>query len=146
MPAPKAILDASAIVALVRREQGCDTVRKIIEAGVAAATPTGLAEALITCHRRGYDGTRSELASDLKELGLRIEPLTEEDAEEIAYLLERSDALGAKGGRDAAKLGSLSLGDAACLAVAQRLDASAVVSDGTWELLEVRGLRVLPFR
>jgi len=143
MPAIKAILDASAIVALVRRERGWEVIRQIITAGTGATTPTGLGEALITCSRRGYRGTRSELADDLRELGLVVVPLIEEDGEEIAYLLERSDALAVKGG---ISRGSLSLGDAACLAVAHRMDVVAVVSDGTWEILEVPGLKVRPFR
>ncbi len=143
MPDIKAILDASAIVALVRRERGWEVVRQIIAAGAAATTPTGLGEALITCSRKGYRGTRSELAADLGELGLVVEPLIEEDGVEIAFLLERSDALAVK---DAHARGSLSLGDAACLAVAHRMDVVAVVSDDTWEILEVPGIKVRPFR
>ena len=72
-----------------------------------------------------------------------VGPLIEEDGEEIAYLLERSDVMAVKGGNSR---GSLSLGDAACLAVARRMDVVAVVSDGTWEILEVPGLKVRPFR
>lgn len=143
MSAITAILDASAIVALVRKERGWETVRKIVTAGVAATTPTGLGEALITCSRKGYRGTRSELADDLKELGLMVEPLIEDDGEEIAFLLERSDELAAA---DGAPRGRLSLGDAACLAVAHRLGVIAVMSDGTWEILEIPGLKVRPFR
>lgn len=143
MPAIKAILDASAIVALVRKERGWEVVRHLVASGVAATTPTGLGEALITCSRRGYRGSRSELADDLRELGLVVEPLIEQDGEEIAILLERSDELAAWDGKPR---GSLSLGDAACLAVARRLDVVAVVSDGTWEILAVPGLKVRPFR
>ena len=105
--------------------------------------PTGLGEALITCSRRGYQGTRADLANDLRALGLMVEPLIEEDGEEIAFLLERSDALAAK---DEKPRGSLSLGDAACLAVAHPMDVVAVVLDGTWEILEIPGLKVRPFR
>ncbi len=145
MPA-KAVLDASALVALVHGENGHTTVRRIIEAGFAVTTPTGLAEALNTARRKGYQGTREELRDDLAELGLKVEPIVEEDAAEMAFLLGRSADLGAAGGKHAAKLGSLSLGDAACLAVARRLGIPAVCSDGTWELLDVSGLRVMPFR
>jgi len=138
---PKAVLDASALVAMVRKERGAETVEKIIRAGFAVTTPTGLAEALITCERKGYSRSREELQEDLLGLGLRVEPLLEEDAAKIAFLLSRSDDL-----RDDNRIGRLSLGDAACLAVARRLGLPAVVSDGTWELLAVPGLKIRPFR
>ena len=146
MPTSRAVLDASAIVALVMRERGADVIVKLIEAGVATTTPTGLAEALITCRRKGYNSSHDDLVDDLRNLGLTIEPLVEADASEMAFLLARSDEIAARDKSKAQKAGKLSLGDVACLAVAQRLGASAVVSDGTWELLDVRGLQVLPFR
>lgn len=142
----KAVLDASAIVALVLKERGADVVQQIIAAGVAGTTPTGLAEALTVCRRKGYQGSNADLLADLDQLGLRVEPLVAEDAKEMAFLLAASDRVGSGGGQNAAKLGSLSLGDAACLAVAVRLGVPAVVSDGTWELLDVSGLSVRPFR
>jgi ribonuclease VapC len=141
-----AVLDASAVVGLVLKQHGWGVVWTIVQSGAAVTTSPGLAEALITCRRKGYRGTREELVADLLELGLRIEPVIEDDAMEIAYLLERSDAMGGSHGKEANRLGSLSLGDAACLAVAHRLGAVAVVSDGTWEALGVEGLEILPFR
>ena len=135
------MLDASALVALVLKERGGDTVERIVRAGVATTTPTGLAEALITCERKGYRRPRVELYDDLLEVGLQVEPHVEDDALEMAFLLAWSDEL-----RDDVRVGWLSLGDAACLAVAHRLDLPAVVSDGTGELLGVAGLQVRPFR
>lgn len=146
MAETRAILDASAIIAFVRRERGGDVVRELISAGFASTTPTGLAEALITCHRKGYRGTRDELADALRGFGLAVEPIVEDDAAEMAHLLARSDELSRRGTKAKSATGKLSLGDAACLAVARRLEAAAVVSDSTWELLDVPGLKVLPFR
>lgn len=145
MPGARAVLDASAIVALVLGERGAATVGRVVAAGVATTTPTGMAEALITCHRKGYGAARSELFDDLGQLGLGVEPLIPDDAPEIAFLLERSDAL-APAGPPGTAVGRLSLGDAVCLAVASRLGVPAVVSDGTWEILGVPGLQILPFR
>lgn len=144
--APKAVLDASAIVALVLRENGVDVITRIITSGVAITTPTGLAEALITCRRKGYRGSRDELAASLMELGLEVVPMVEEDGVEMAFLLECSDNLATGGGPQTGEVGKLSLGDAACLAVAHRLGLTAVVSDGTWEVLNVPGLAIQPFR
>lgn len=143
---PSAVLDASALVALVAKERGHAVIRRVIAAGNSVTTPTGLAEALNSLHRRGYGGSREDVVDDLVELGLRVEPMVEEDALEMAFLLARSAELAERNEEDARKVGGLSLGDAACLAVARRLNAIAVVSDGTWEVLEVPGLKVQPFR
>lgn len=112
----------------------------ILTAGSATTTPTGLAEALTTCRRSGHRQTREELGNGLLGIGLTIEPIVEADAVEMAFLLAKSDELPKN------KVGSLSLGDAACLAVAHRLDATAVMSDGTWEILDIPGLKIMPFR
>ncbi len=140
MSEPVAVLDASAIVAVLFRERGCDVVVKVIRAG-ATTTPTGLAEALTVARRKGHRRTRDELLEDLALLGIEVTPIVEQDAAEMAYLLDRSDELRARDPR----LGQLSLGDAACLAVARRLGLPALVSDGTWEVLG-GSAKVLPFR
>jgi len=139
--AVRALLDASALVAFVRNERGAEVIERLIRSRVAATTPLGLAETLITVERKGYARTRNDLHDDLLELGLMIEPVVENDALEIAFLLGRSDAVQVRHGS-----ARLSLGDATCLAVAARLDVPAVMSDGAWEVLDVPGLKVRPFR
>lgn len=140
MATKKAVLDASALVAVVLKERGHDVLTTILTAGSATTTPTGLAEALTICRRNGHKQSREELSNGLFDIGLTVEPIVAEDAVEIAFLLAKSDELRTK------KVGSLSLGDAACLAVARRLDAMAVMSDGTWEVLDIPGLAIMPFR
>ncbi|MFA5775616.1 MAG: PIN domain-containing protein [Ilumatobacteraceae bacterium] len=140
MATKKAILDASALVAIVSKERGHEVLTTIIMAGSAATTPTGLAEALTVCRRNGHKQSREDLSNGLRDIGLKIESIIEEDAVEIAFLLAKSDALRNR------KVGSLSLGDATCLAVAFRLDATAVMSDNTWEILGIPGLKIMPFR
>lgn len=146
MSGPHAVVDASAIVALVMRERGGDVIHTLLSARHVVTTPTGLAEAIIGCRRKGFRGTRDGLARDLGEFGLHVEPLVGSDALEMAFLLERSDELGARQKSKSGKVGRLSLGDVACLAVARRLGVPAIVSDGTWEILDVPGLKVMPFR
>lgn len=136
----KAVLDASALVAVVLKERGHEVLMTILTAGSATTTPTGLAEALTICRRNEHKQSREELNSGLLGIGLTVEPIVEEDAVEMAFLLAMSDQLLTK------EVGSLSLGDAACLAVAHRLDATAVMSDGTWEVLGIPGLKIMPFR
>lgn len=135
---PRAVLDASAVVAVLFKERGHEAVVKIIRAG-AVVTPTGLAEALTVARRKGHRRSTTELLDDLGELGLMVEPIDVDDAEAMADLLRSSDEL------QDSRLGSLSLGDAACLAIAKRLGLPAVASDGTWEVLDI-DVKVLPFR
>jgi ribonuclease VapC len=137
---PVAVLDASAILAVLFKERGHEAVLKVIRAG-AVTTPTGLAESLTVARRKGHRRTRDQLIDDVSELGVEVIALVPEDAREMAHLLERSDAIASRG----TQLGRLSLGDAACLAVAHRLDLPAIVSDTTWEILDA-AIRVLPFR
>ena len=133
-------MDASALVAIVLKERGHEVLMKIIMAGLATITPTGLAEALTVCRRNGHKQSREDLSNSLLDIGLTVEPIIADDAVEIAFLLAKSDEMPTR------KVGSLSLGDATCLAVAYRLDATAVMSDNTWEILGIPGLKIMPFR
>lgn len=115
-------------------------IQQVVKAGAVVAS-TGLAEALIVCRRLGHNRPTADLAADLASLGLQVEPVTAQDVVEIDYLTRVSDEAKAEKPR----IGSLSLGDVACLAVARRLELKVVASDGTWELLDL-GVEVLPFR
>lgn len=113
------MLDASAILALLFGEPGADDVAQAIAQGVAVSTVnlSEVAEAL----------RRNELEADpviarLSEQVV-IEPFTYDDALAAAAL-----------SRPTRKQG-LSLGDRACLALAQRLQATAVTADRQWSQL-----------
>lgn len=133
------VLDASALIALLRRERGWQAVAKIIESGNAVTSPTGLAETFDICRSKKNGMSRTEIWESLSLIGLRVEPIIEQDALEIAYLWEQSDSVGKN-------VGSLSLGDAVSLALGRRLEAVVVASDGFWETLDIPGVKVLPFR
>jgi ribonuclease VapC len=135
-----AVLDASAVVALLMKEQGYDIVQRVVKAG-AVVPATNAVEALHIARRRGHSRSAEELFEDLEELGVQVEPVGADDVVEAAWLLRRSDEEATRN----PKLGTLSLGDATCLAVAKRLDLPVVVSDGAWEILDT-GVKVLPFR
>jgi ribonuclease VapC len=136
------LLDASALVILILKQKGWSAVEKILESGNVLTTPTGLAEAFIICQRRKSGFSRTEIWSILESLGLAIEPLTEADAVEIAYLQEYAGQVAEKH-NDAS---SLSLGDACCLAVARRLGAIVVASDRFWDLLTIEGVEIHQLR
>jgi ribonuclease VapC len=117
-----AVLDASAFLAFLREEPGADVVEAVIGDGAAIST-ANLAEVLSHIADRG--GNPQRAARQLTEQGLlhgaiAVEPMTAEDAIEIARLRPLTRAHG------------LSLGDRACVALAQRLGASAVTADSAW--------------
>lgn len=136
------LLDASALVILILKQKGWSAVEKILESGNVLTTPTGLAEAFNVCRIRKTGFSRTQIWSTLEFLGLAIEPLTADDAEEIAYLQEYA----LKVAENQNNSGSLSLGDACCLAVAKRLGAVVVVSDRFWDLLKIQGVEIHQLR
>lgn len=121
------VLDASALLAYLRDEAGADHVADAIADGTAICT-VNLAEVLSRVADGGGDPRR--VARQLAERGLldgavAVEPLTSEDAVEIARL------------RPLTRDRGLSLGDRACLALARRLDVPAVTADTAWSRLDL---------
>ena len=119
---PSAVLDASALLAYLRDEEGADLVGDAIAGGASIST-VNLAEVLSRAADRGGDPNR--LVRQMTERGLldgaiSVEPLTTGDAVEIARLRPLTRAQG------------LSLGDRACLALAHRLRLPALTADTAW--------------
>ena len=112
------VLDASALIALFHQEPGSDTVAQAIEDGAALSTVN-----------------LSEVASKLNELGtpealiqtaLNVLELTIVDFNaELAYKVGLL--------RPLTKNAGLSLGDRACLALAQHLNLPALTTDRVWK-------------
>lgn len=129
------VLDASALLAHLRREPGAGAVTDAIGRG-ASMSAVNLAEVLSRAADRGADPER--LVEALTEAGLLhgavvVEPFTAEDAAVVARLRSNTRAAG------------LSLGDGACLALAQRLIAQVLTADKAWSELDV-GVDVLVIR
>lgn len=123
------VLDASALLALLRSEPGAERVMSVIDG--AAISAVNWSEVVQKSIANGLD--HRERRADLEMLGLRVEPFLPEDAEAAAELWPRTRGLG------------LSLADRACLALARRLDATALTADRTW--LDLRpALRVESIR
>ena len=126
-PISSSVLDASALLAYLRDETGADHVADAIADGATIST-ANLAEVLSRVAVHGADPRR--VARQLADRGLldgavAVEPLTTEDAVEIARL------------RPLTRDRGLSLGDRACLALAKRLDVPAVTADTAWSSLDL---------
>ncbi len=110
------VFDASALLAYLRGEPGHDVVRVALEAGgsCGAANWSEVAQKVIAA------GADWQLARALlTSFELRVEPVSVEDAERAAADWRRG--------------AGLSLADRLCLALAERLDGTALTADGQWE-------------
>lgn len=115
------VLDASALLAALHDEPGGLDVANQLE--FAAICSVNLSEVIQRSLARGVkvDGLRDDLVA----VGLTILPFTAVDAEATAKLWTATHSLG------------LSLGDRACLALAQRLNLPAVTADKVWRQLRI---------
>jgi PIN domain nuclease of toxin-antitoxin system len=108
-----AVLDASAVLALLFREKGAVDVEEVLGDSIISAV--NWSEVVQKLAARGIPAPEA-----LFVLGLRVEPFTLPDAQAAAGLWGRGRSLG------------LSLADRACLALASRLGAPAWTADQVW--------------
>ncbi len=116
-----AVLDASAVLALLFGEPGAETVVEHIAAGAAIST-VNLAEVATVLVRNDRD---PHTVLDPLRVQVEIVPFMDADALITAELYPLVSARG------------LSLGDRACLALARRLDAPAVTAEHLWSGLDL---------
>ena len=128
-----AVLDASALLALLGDEPGADVVAEAIREP-SALSIVNVAEVLSKLAERGADP--GEALARLEEVAeaLEIHPLDRADAIAIADLRGPTRALG------------LSMGDRACLALALRLEMPALTADRGWSRLEGIGVEIMVIR
>jgi PIN domain nuclease of toxin-antitoxin system len=112
------VLDASAVLALVRDERGGAEVAERLDGAVMSAVSWSEVVALARADLR-------PLREGLATAGLLILPFGVEDAEAAGALVQRTRPHG------------LGLGDRACLALAQRLGVPALTADRAWADLEI---------
>ena len=119
---PEAIvLDASAILALLKREQGADRVKAVLDQ--AAICAVNVAEVQSKLVVGGL--SRQAAEARIRFLGCIILPFDEEQAIEAGSLIAQTRSLG------------LSLGDRACLALAIERKATAYTTDKVWKNLSL---------
>jgi Uncharacterized protein conserved in bacteria, COG4374 len=122
-----AVLDASALLALLKGEPGAERVTEALERGAYLST-VNLAEVLSKLADRGEDP--AEAQARMAQVGLlgavvEVLPFTGEDALEVARLRALTRAYG------------LSFGDRACLALARRLGLPALTAERAWAELDL---------
>lgn len=117
----RAVLDASALLALLRGEAGAERVEAVLDAAVVGAV--NLSEVVAKLVDDAVP--EAEARAAIGRLDLDIRSFDGEQAL-IAGVLRR-------GTRDH----GLSLGDRACLALAGRLDATAMTADRSWARLDL---------
>jgi ribonuclease VapC len=124
--APEAVLDASALIALLWDEPGADAVEPLL--GRAVISAVNWADVLQRYHAHGIATVGKR--ESVEGLGVGIENFTGEDAEATAELWAPTRSIG------------LSLADRACLALARRLGVPAYTADRAWEQFNV-GIKVV---
>ena len=117
----RAVLDASAVLALLQEEPGADEVESILDGSVLSSV--NLAEVLQKSTQHGID--TEGLEYDLEALGVEIRAFDVVQARATAAVWK------------AAPRAALSLGDQACLALASGLDGVAVTADRRWASLRL---------
>jgi PIN domain nuclease of toxin-antitoxin system len=122
-----AVLDASALLALLKGEPGAERVAEALEQG-AYLSAVNLAEVLSKLADWGEDPAEAQARmAQVGLLGAAVEvlPFTGEDALEVARLRALTRAYG------------LSFGDRACLALARRLGLPALTAERAWAELDL---------
>lgn len=124
------VLDASALLALLNQEPGWEQVEEAVAAG-AAISAVNLSEAAAKLCEAGMP--EAEARDALDSLGLEIVDFDAGLAYAAAHLRPITRGLG------------LSLGDRACLALAQHLHLPVLTADRGWEGVQV-GVEVRTLR
>jgi ribonuclease VapC len=123
------VLDASAVLALLKREPGAERVRAVLDRATIGAV--NVAEVQSKLVDLGL--SRQAAAARIRFLGCRILAFSEDQAIEAGSLIEQTRRLG------------LSLGDRACLALALDLKATVYTTDRIWTELGL-GIRIEAIR
>ena len=115
------VLDASAVLAYIYGEPGADVVAPALDRAIISSV--NLSE--VVARLAESSGEHDQIHYDLSRLDLQAVPFDEDQAY-IAGML-----------RPATRPFGLSLGDRACLALAQRDDLPALTSDQNWSRVAV---------
>lgn len=116
-----AVLDASALLAFLHDEPGCERVEAALPHAIISSV--NWTEVVQKSIANGADP--DGMQDDLTALGLTIAPFSAADAELAGRLWEQTRSIG------------LSLGDRACLSTAIRLEIPILTADRIWSSLKL---------
>jgi PIN domain nuclease of toxin-antitoxin system len=115
------VLDASAVLALINQEPGAERVEALLDDAVISAV--NLSEVIAVLVEAGFEFDRA--SARIGALALQV------------IVFDQPQALRAGALRAATRSAGLSLGDRACLALAEARTAPAVTADRRWSTLEL---------
>lgn len=121
----KIVIDTSAVIALINREEGFEVVEKHI--GNAVISSVNFSEVITVLNRELFE-TEEERAEGLKLIRNTFSHIIDFDAEQ-AIIAASFDPITKKYG--------LSLGDKSCLALAQQQNLPVLTADRVWKDLEL---------
>ena len=123
------VLDASAIMAVIRREQGRDRVIQSLKSAIASSVSFAEVVGKLVVHGMPAGVAKAEFAS----LGVPTVPFDDDQAFEAGALRHRARHL------------QLSLADRACLALARQRNLPVLTSDRRWSELNI-GIEIRQIR
>ena len=124
---PRAVLDASAVLAVILEEPGADVVVEALRSGAAMST-VNIAEVAARLHQDGWSD--SEVALVFDSLGIEVLPFDPMAALLSGRLRPATSRLG------------LGLGDRACLATGRIEGCPVLTSDRSWQELDIADVDV----
>ena len=128
------VLDASAVIALLREESGSDIVEEMIETAEGSGVSAGYLSAVnLTEILQRLAGVELPALIGGPEPAIVTVPFNAEHARTAAGMLEATTPAG------------LSLADRACLALARVMSLPAVTADRVWSEVDV-GVEVVQIR
>jgi PIN domain nuclease of toxin-antitoxin system len=125
----EAVLDASALIAFLRKEPGAEQVAAVLTRSCISGV--NLAETYGKMVE--YGKTLEEVAYQVERLRIPVIPFDAEQARIAASLWKATRAAG------------LSLGDRACLALAMKVARPAFTTEGRWETCGL-GIEIVKIR
>ena len=115
------VLDASAVLALLKREPGAERVRVVLDRAILGAVNVAEVQSKLVDLGLSRDAAEARI----RFLGCTIFALNEDQAIEVGSLIAQTRSFG------------LSLGDRACLALAIERKATVYTTDRVWKNLDL---------